>query len=121
MNSAIIIRARLILGRFSSRYAIIIKDTVLIMPNSKVRGCSTSTASHSGVDETNKKNTAVNNVDERLRIKFGDQILTDESEELQPHWAALERRVKQKVSKRPGEGLHGRSSRRTSAWDAEYV
>ena len=123
MNGAIArVPILLICGRLSSRNALIInKNTVFKnQKGTKIRACFMSSTSDS--DESNKnKNTFINNVEERLRNKLGDQILSDESEELQPHWAALERRVKQKIPKRPGEGPQGRSSRRISAWDAENV
>ena len=49
------------------------------------------------------------------------QINIDRSEDLQPKWAELERRVARKQPKKIGEGLQGRTKRRISAWDAEHV
>lgn len=80
-----------------------------------------SSTSNNNLGETNKGIKSVNNPEERIRSKFGEKVIIEETEELQPHWAAMERRVKQKVSKLPGEGPQGRSNKRTSAWDAEYV
>lgn len=41
--------------------------------------------------------------------------------EIQPHWLAMERRVKNRKLNRKDEGPSGRSPRRNSAWSAENV
>ena len=79
-----------------------------------------SSKSQNNMGESNKGTKSINYSEERIRSKFGEKVI-EETEELQPHWAAMERRVKQKAPKLPGEGPQGRSNRRTSAWDAEYV
>jgi hypothetical protein len=45
----------------------------------------------------------------------------EDSSELQPEWATLERRLQNRVPKHLGTSPQGRTNKRSSAWDAENV
>jgi hypothetical protein len=48
-------------------------------------------------------------------------VFVNTDEELQPQWRSLESRVLKHKSRKIGDGLSGRSPRRSSAWDHETV
>lgn len=48
-------------------------------------------------------------------------MIPEDDEQLDPHWRAMESRVKSRRTKKVGEGPRGRGTVRPSAWDHEHV
>ena len=96
-------------------------NSLLLKQTKKLPIMFMSSTSRNESEGSNKEKSLINNADEGMINKLEDKVIIEETEELQPHWAAMERRVKRKVPKLPGEGPQGRLNRRNSAWDAEYV
>lgn len=51
----------------------------------------------------------------------GVLVIPEDDEQLDPHWRAMESRVKSRRTKKVGEGPRGRGTVRPSAWDHEHV